>query len=273
MSAAPATAIKSQVDQQSWDAVKRFMLRHCGVVLSDEQSYLLEPRLSPVAKQYCFTTTAELVSAACSSPPTAKLGMALIDAMTTHETMFFRDPAFWKTLEKTVLPELLAGNRGGLRIWSAACSTGQEAYSMAMLLDECFPQHFASATIFANDVSELTVQKARSGIFTTLEVNRGLGAVRLQRHFQQAPGGFQIAERLRSRIAWSTQNLLGVTSGVSDCDLVLCRNVLIYFGELDRATVIKQLYQCARPKGVVGVGSTESIRDAKALAPGLYIKA
>ena len=260
-------------EARTWDAVRRYMLRHCGVVLSDEQRYLLDPRLSPVAKQHKFSTVAELVNAASNAAPTAPLGMALIEAMTTHETMFFRDPPFWKTLEKTVLPQLLADNRGGLKIWSAACSTGQEVYSLAMLLEESFPQHFANATIYADDVSALTVEKARAGIYSTLEVNRGLGAMRLQRHFEQAQGGFQIKSKLRSRITWSTHNLLGGASSCFGCDLVLCRNVLIYFSDLDRAAVINRLFQVARPGGIVGVGSTESIRDMQPLAPGLYLRA
>lgn len=259
-------------DPRSFEQVKRYMLRHCGVVLGDDQSYLIEPRLAPVAKQNNYTTTAEFVSAACDSPAKSPLGMALIEAMTTHETMFFRDPTFWKALEKQVLPQLFAENRGAVRIWSAACSTGQEAYSIAMLLEECFPDRFAGTTIYADDVSALTVERAKEGIFTTLEANRGLGAVRLQRHFEQAPRGFRINAKLRSKIVWSTHNLLGGAASCFGCDLVLCRNVLIYFSELDRNTVISRLFQAARVGGVVGVGSTESLRDKQQLAPGLYIK-
>lgn len=264
----------SSVEARSWDAVKRYMLRHCGVVLSDEQNYLLEPRLAPVAKQHKFASVAELVATATNALPMSTLGMALIDAMTTHETMFFRDAAFWKALEKTVLPQLIANSRGhGLRIWLAACSTGQEAYSLAMLLDECFPEQFATSTLYANDVSALSVERGRDGVYSTLEVNRGLGAVRLQRHFQQATGGFQVADKLRNKISWNTHNLLGSAPDCRDCDLVLCRNVLIYFSDTDRATVLQRLFQAARPGGIVGIGATESILDKQPLAPGLYAKA
>lgn len=255
----------------SWEVVKRYVLRHCAVVLTDEQSYLLEPRLASVAKQHHFPSVAAFAAAASQVPPTSTLGIALIDAMTTHETMFFRDMPFWKTLEKTVLPLLFGAMRGrSLQVWSAACSTGQEVYSLAMLLDECFPEQLANSTIYASDVSALAVEKARNGIYSPLEANRGLGAVRLQRHFTQAPGGFRIAEKLRDKITWSTHNLVGGMPDRSNCDLVLCRNVLIYFSETDRASVIQRLFKATRPGGVVGVGSTESILQVPALAPGLY---
>lgn len=274
----PATSMNAlasapgSTEAATWDAVRKYMLRHCGVVLSDEQRYLLDPRLAPVAKDHRFATIAELVAAASNALPTAPLGMALIEAMTTHETMFFRDPPFWRMLEKQVLPQLFAENRGGLKIWCAACSTGQEVYSMAMLLEEAFPQHVDKTTIYADDVSTISVDKARAGIYSTMEVNRGLGAVRLQRHFEQAPRGFQVKPKLRTRIVWATSNLLGGASSCFGADLVLCRNVLIYFSDLDRAAVISRLFQTARAGGVVGVGSTESIRDMQPLAPGLYSK-
>jgi chemotaxis protein methyltransferase CheR len=273
MVAVAQTSAAASADAPTWDAARRYLLRHCGVVLSEEQHYLLEPRLAPVAKLHHFPSVAAFVAEAGKAAPMSTIGMALIDALTTHETMFFRDPAFWKALEKQVLPGLLAAAPGGgLRLWSAACSTGQEVYSLTMLLTECFPATLEKSSIYATDVSALAVARASAGIFSTLEVNRGLGAMRLHRHFGQAHGGFQIAETLRKAVAASPHNLLGGTPDQSGCDLVLCRNVLIYFSDIDRAAVIQRLFQSVKTGGIVAIGATESIRGMQPIAPGLYVK-
>jgi len=258
----------SASDLACWNAVQHFMLRTCGVVLREDQAYLVDARLGGVAKLHGFTRIAAFVTAACASASTTPLAGALIDAMTTHETLFFRDPTFWKFLEVSVFPKL-AARTGPVRIWSAACSTGQEPYSIAMLLDEKFPQLAARVEIVATDVSELAVERAKSGTYISIEVNRGLAAARLIRHFDQSCGSYKVREHLRQRITWSVHNLLGIRPDPVNCELVLCRNVLIYFGETDRAAVAKRLLQATAPGGVLGVGSTETLRGTQ-LAPGLY---
>ncbi|MCX5746674.1 MAG: protein-glutamate O-methyltransferase CheR [Proteobacteria bacterium] len=256
-----------------WSNVQRFMVRHCGVVLTDDQSYLVESRLTSVAKTHNFVRITDFVSAACAASITSPLVTALIDAMTTHETLFFRDPPFWKNLEDLVLPKLVTRARTGskVKIWSAACSSGQEPYSLAMLLAEKFPELVDKIEIVATDISELTVAKAREGVFSALETNRGLAATRLIKHFEQVTGGFRVRDSLCSRISWSSHNLLGSRPDPSNCDLVLCRNVLIYFGETDRSAVIRRLFQATLPGGIVGVGSTETLRETQ-LTTGLYVR-
>jgi chemotaxis protein methyltransferase CheR len=191
--------------------------------------------------------------------------------MTTHETFFFRDAVFFEALDASIIPRVLAGLSGGrqLRIWCAACSTGQEPYSVAMLLAERHPALFERTQIVATDVSDLTIEQARAAVYSTLEVNRGLHATRLLRHFEQAPGGFRVAERLRCRITWRACNLLDPWCHEDTYDLVLCRNVLIYFSADDREKVVSRLYSVVRRDGCVGVGSTETIRGTR-LSPGWY---
>ena len=259
-------------DHPCWSMVQRFMLRTCGVVLHEDQSYLVDSRLASVAKHHGFQRIDEFVHAACTGPATSACATALIDAMTTHETLFFRDPPFWNNLEKIVLPPLVEKARSGarIRIWSAACSTGQEPYSVAMLIGEKFPE-LESAEIIASDVAELSVERARQGTFTVLEANRGLSAPRLIRNFEQVPCGFRVRPKLRERITWSVHNLLGSKPDPGDCDLVLCRNVLIYFGETDRAEVTRRLFGATGARGVVAVGSTETLRE-KSIAAGFYVR-
>lgn len=245
----------------------------CGVIMGEDQSYLLEARLGPVARRFNYSHITEYVSAACrsttelSSPAT----VALIDAMTTHETFFFRDPNFWSVMEQQVIPRALKARGGsGLKIWSAACSTGQEAYSVAMLLEEKFPAIAATTEIIASDVSPLAVNHALEGTYSTLEVNRGLGAQRLVRHFERGAVGFRVKDHLRRRIRWTTENLLAPRAGPRGCDIVLCRNVLIYFNERDRASVVSKLIGALAPTGALGIGSTETLRGSP-LSPGWYL--
>ena len=241
----------------TWNQVCDFMRRNCAVVLSAEQAYLLESRLGPVTKLHKFDTIPSFVHAACTAPLASPLSRSLVDAMTTHETYFFRDDNFWKVLEAEILAKLVEKRRAGLKIWSAACSHGQEPYSLAMMLEEKYPELAKLTTIVATDVSEPAVERGKAGLYSTLEVNRGLNAVRLIKHFEKAEGGFRIKPKLRERVQWRTHNLLAATPPANDCDLVLCRNVLIYFADDDRKKVFQGLEQALVRGGALGLGTGE----------------
>jgi chemotaxis protein methyltransferase CheR len=271
---AAAAAPKSKINPTTWVAVQQFMLRSCGVELREDQSYLMEPRLAAAAKAHGFPNVNDYVVATCFGAATTPGAKSLIDAMTTHETMFYRDPAFWSALESLVLPRLVETVRsvGRARIWSGACSTGQEPYSLTMLLEEKAPDIADRVEIIATDVAEPSVDRARKGVFTPLEVNRNVNVMRLMKHFDQAPGGFRIKDALRKRVTFETHNLLGANRDPSNCDLVLCRNVLIYFGDTDRSAVLRRLNAAAKPNGFIALGSTETWREGKLIAPGWYQK-
>jgi len=255
----------------TWGSVQSFMHERCGVVLGNDQSYLLEARLGPVASELKFATVHDYVRAACGAPGASSLVERMIDAMTTHETYFFRDAGFWKALEEHILPRLIHGRPPGrpLHIWSAACSTGQEIYSLAMLLEERWPDVAASAEYDATDVSALSIAQGQAGRYTVLEINRGVSAVRLMRHFEQDGACFRVRDRLRQRVRWNTFNLLGHDAAPPACDLVLCRNVLIYFEDRNRARALRRLAAGVSPRGVVGVGAAELL-PGPSLFPGLY---
>jgi|LakWasMet46_HOW7_FD_contig_41_738615_length_2120_multi_2_in_0_out_0_2 chemotaxis protein methyltransferase CheR len=255
----------------SWNALRSFMKEKCGVQLSEEQHYLMEARLGPVAKTLKFRSVDDYVMEACRPGATRTVVSPLIDAMTTHETYFFRDTGFWKTFVDVVIPRL-AERPGPLRIWSAACSTGQEPYTMAMLLEEKFPQLMDRVTITATDVSEGVIEAARHGSYSVFEVNRGVAAPRLMRHFERDGGHFRVKERLRRIVSWAPQNLITQPPPGDGFDLVLVRNVLIYFPEVTRLQVIGRLRSSLRPTGFLGVGSTELIggQNNAAIAPGWY---
>ncbi len=254
----------------AWSTVRGFMRSRCGVLLSDEQHYLLEARLGPLAREFRFASVEAFVAAACSTNGEERLRRAVIDAMTTHETSFFRDRPFWKLLDEQIIPAFKAAGRRSIRIWSAACSTGQEPYSLAMLLEEQWADAAPQCEIIATDVSDLVVEKAKEGAFSQLEVNRGLGAPRLVRFFEQQPMTYRVKEVLRRRITWKVDNLLSPTPGPRDCDLVLCRNVLIYFDEVDRAHVHRRLAGSLAPGGYLGFGATEMSSQGTPLGGGWY---
>jgi chemotaxis protein methyltransferase CheR len=254
-----------------WPLVVEFMRRRCGLVLRDGQEYLLASRLTPVARRLGYPSLSRFVAEATSREADHETVQHFVDAMTTHETSFFRDPVFWATFTREIVPELRAAvrARGSATVWSAACSTGQEPYTVAMLLEELEPAVAAQVRIHATDVSALVVERARQGSFSVLETGRGLHARRLVQHFDADRAGFRIKARLRERVSFAQHNLLGAAPPPLRCDVALCRNVLIYFGAADRAIAIDRLREAVLPHGFVGVGATELL-PGQALSPGWY---
>ncbi len=247
--------------------VQDLMRNRCGVVIADDQDYLLDSRLMPVARQLGAFSVNEVVHRAVElGDDDARL--AVIDAMTTHETFFFRDATFWSVFEQQVLSPLLK-KRDVVDIWSGACSTGQEPYSIAMLVRERWPEDAHRVRIVATDVSPLSVQRARLGMFSTLEVNRGLGARRLARFFDTAPGGFAIHPEIAASIDWRAQNVVEDRPPGGPFDVILCRNVLIYFDRQDKERATTKLTNALKPEGFIGLGSSE-LMTAPSLAGGWY---
>jgi chemotaxis protein methyltransferase CheR len=256
----------------SWGLVRTFMQQRCGVVLESDQEYLLESRLHDVATASGFRGVTEFVAEATRHGGAPALAERLVDALTTHETSFFRDRAFWTVLEQKVLPELLAGHLrdgGDLKVWSAACSTGQEAYSLLMLLDESFPQLAPRVRVVASDIAELTVRRAAAGVFSELELQRGVSPARRDRFFEREADGYRVRASLRARVEFRAHNLLAPLPPVTGCHIAMCRNVLIYFEEAQRLAALRCLASSLLPGTFVGVGSTELIR-AEQVAPGWY---
>jgi chemotaxis protein methyltransferase CheR len=240
--------------------------RHFAVLLRDrlgievgvEKLYLVESRLKPIAAEAGVRDVAELL-AQLRRGAGGKLLAQVLDAMTTNETFFFRDGTPFDQL-RLLLPELVEARRGApLRIWCAACSTGQEPYSIAMLLDE-EAGRFAGlrSEIVATDVSPRVLEKAKAGVYSAFEVQRGLNAQRLARHFDPDPGGYRIKPALKRDISWRPGNLLGGFAELGLFDVIFCRNVLIYFARETRATVLERLADRLREGGRLFLGAAET---------------
>lgn len=243
-----------------FEFISALVRREAAIVLETGKEYLVESRLAPVAREAGLATTADLVGA-LRLPTAVALQRKVIEAMTTHETSFFRDASPFEALQKDVIPAVM-GTRARerkIRIWCAAASSGQEPYTIAMNLLQNFP---ALATwdvrIIATDISRPILEKARSGRYTQLEVNRGLPAPYLLKYFERAGMEWQINAAVRKLVQFDEMNLLRPWHGLADVDIVFMRNVLIYFDVETRREILARVRRVMRPDGFLFMGSAET---------------
>jgi chemotaxis protein methyltransferase CheR len=238
----------------------------CGVMLDESKGYLVESRLSQLARQHGCASYRDL----CLRARTASdhtLQQKIIDAITTQETLFFRDNSPFDALQNKIIPDLIdAITRNNatkrLRIWSAACSTGQEPYSMAMVLREMIP-NFASwnLTILATDISDAAIAQASRGWYAAHEIDRGMRPALLAKYFQASQGGWQAKGEIRGMVSFQRRNLLKPFTDVGTFDVIFCRNVAIYFDAARRRDLFLRLADRLAPGGAMVVGSSESLLD------------
>jgi chemotaxis protein methyltransferase CheR len=231
-----------------------------GISLDASKRYLLESRLDDIMREQRCTTFSELYTRAKSTAG-KPLERRIVDAISTNETFFFRDAKTFDLIKHKLVPDLLGDDlRRPIRIWSAACSTGQEAYSLTIALKEIlFDLATSRVTILGTDISEAVVNTANRGEYTPLELGRGLDPKLQAKYFRAVGGGVhRVADELRGVCRFEVDNLLAPrTQG--PFDIVLCRNVLIYFSGADKATVVKNLLARLKKTGFLLVGATESL--------------
>lgn len=244
-----------------------FVQTICGVSLSLDKKYLLDSRLSELLDTCPNRSYGELVETA-RQPSQGQLRSQLIDALTTNETLFFRDGAPFEAVKHKLLPELLDAQdegriQGPIRIWSAACSTGQEVYSLAMVVRELLPEsEYSRVMILGTDVSDAAVQSASKGLFSDLIASRGLDEQMLNRHFVRTPAGWQVRDELRALVSFVRANLLEYFEQLGMFDIIMCRNVAIYFTPEVRQDLFLRLRRRMRSAaGALFVGSAESLLD------------
>ena len=232
--------------------------RRSGILLGADKRYLVETRLGRVVRELNLPGIEELLKRLLQQRDLA-LEKAVIDAMTTNETLWFRDEYPFTALRDVFFPEAVAAKKRSLRIWSAACSTGQEAYSISILAQELTPNF--SVEIVGTDLSSRVVEQARAGVFDELSLGRGLSAARKQQHFSRVPEGWQIHAELRRRTRFQTGNLLEPPTGLGRFDIIFCRNVLIYFSRETKSKIIEHLASALQPGGVLLLGASESVQS------------
>jgi chemotaxis protein methyltransferase CheR len=229
-----------------------------GIVLDEGKSYLLEARLLPVAREEGESTLdglCNLIRAAGGH----RLRDKVVEALTTNETLFFRDIKPFEALQKVLIPELMKQRASArqLRFWCAACSTGQEPYSLAMLWREMNVPGW-QIDILATDLADGVLERARAGRFQQLEVNRGLPAKYLVKYFHRDGMTWEIQPAIRSMIRWQKFNLKDSMAGMPLFDVVFCRNVLIYFDLQTKRGILTNFRKVLRPQGYLILGASET---------------
>ncbi len=243
-----------------FETVQELVRRHAAIVLEPGKSYLVEARLAPLVRREGAASLAALVDR-IRSTPFGPLHERVVDAMTTNETSFFRDLHPFEALRRVVLPELIQRRQveRKLHIWCGASSSGQEPYSIAMLLHDHLPQLRGwSVSLLATDLSEEMLARARAGRFSQLEVNRGLPAPLLVRHFTQDGGEWQLGEKLRRLVTFRPLNLVKPWPPMPPLDVVFLRNVMIYFDLATRRTILERIRRALQPDGYLFLGATET---------------
>lgn len=238
--------------------VSDLVRRKSAIQLAPGKEYLVESRLIPVAKELGFTG-AGAVDAYIRSIKQKPEGVdheQIVDALTTNETSFFRDISPFQTLAQYVIPTLWEEGRRNIRIWSAACSTGQEPYSIAMTLFDVKNQ--PGFQIVATDLSKVVLAKARAGSYTQLEVNRGLPAQNMVRYFERDGRGWLVNNELKKYITFKEHNLMTPAPIGGPYDIVFIRNVLIYFDIDMKRQVLARVAQSMRPGGFLFLGAAET---------------
>jgi chemotaxis protein methyltransferase CheR len=250
--------ISPALSPENYTFLQQYIQKESGISLGNDKLYLLKSRLQPIVEQQHLKSLDELCLRLRANPPEA-LRRAVVESMTTHETLFFRDPAVFDMLRGELIPELVKTRAAGktLRIWCAACSSGQEPYSLAMLLLEMGLTGW-NLQILATDLSSQILARAQSGRFLQIEVNRGLAASLLVKYFQREGLDWQLKDTVRRMVRFTAFDLRHNMQGLGPYDLILCRNVLIYFETDTRKNILAGLRRSLAPGGYLLLGASET---------------
>jgi chemotaxis protein methyltransferase CheR len=244
-----------------FDYLRMLVQQQSAVVLGAEKKYLADLHLEPVAMRAGFPSIGSLVER-LKQMPLGTLHMQTVEALLTNETSFFRDRHPFEALKTSVIPELMAQRQQerSLRIWCAACSSGQEPYSIAMLIQEHFPELLNwQLQIIASDMSGKMLARSKQGYYSQLEVNRGLSPALRDKYFQRHQENWQISDRLRKMLTVRQINLIHEWKRLPAMDIIFLRNVLIYFDTPTKATILHKTQQHLRPDGYLFLGGGETV--------------
>jgi chemotaxis protein methyltransferase CheR len=279
-------AARDNVDQAEFDQFRQFLEDACGISLGDNKQYLVTNRMRRLMDDHKIASFGELVRNLRQGVH-RKLKEQVIDAMTTNETFWFRDVYPYDHLKNNLFSQLMSGNNkmfGPVRIWSAACSSGQEPYSISMMAEEFKQKNMGNLArqvqIVATDLSTTVLEQARQGEYDKLSVMRGLSNERLDKFFDKtSDGNWKVKSFLRDRIEFRPINLMDSYAGLGKFDIVFCRNVLIYFNADLKRQILQKIHASLKPQGILYLGSSEGLAGAADLfemvrcEPGILYKA
>lgn len=249
------------ISDQEYRDFSRFLESQCGIVLGDSKQYLVRSRLSPLVTKFKIASLSDLLRDVVTGR-NRELRVAAVDAMTTNETLWFRDTYPFTVLAEKLLPEVAASRRP-IKIWSAASSSGQEPYSMAMTVLETQqrkPGMLTSVSITATDISTSMLDMCRAGVYDNLALGRGLSPERRRTFFEDAGDGrMKVKDNVKRLVNFRPQNLMDSYALLGKFDIIFCRNVLIYFSPDMKSKVLNQMANSLNPGGYLLLGASESL--------------
>ncbi len=258
---------RAKVTPDEFQLLKKYIYESSGIALEKGKEYLLETRLNSLLDEYGCSTFRDLYFKS-KADSTNKIEEKIIDAISTNETYFFRDKAPFELLQHKILPDLIDKRsknstlKPSLKLWSAASSTGQEIYSIAMTLNEMgISTNNYNIKLLGTDISDSAVAQASYGSYNKFEVSRGLEQTRLNRYFDKIEDKWRINDQIRIMVQFKKMNLMKSFAGIGKFDIILCRNVMIYFTEEDRKRIYTNLARALEPDGYLLIGSTESLTN------------
>jgi chemotaxis protein methyltransferase CheR len=250
------------LNPRDFDLLAQLVRKRSGIVLTPEKTYLMNSRLTPVARRHGLGSVDDLVRVLRSGTRGAQLETDIVEAMTTNESFFFRDMVPFDAFRDVMLPHMLQAraDRRSLRVWCAAASAGQEPYSLAILLKEASTKLAGwRHEILGTDISEEILEKARAGLYSQFEVQRGLPIQMLARHFEKRGDMWQVNAAVRAMVQYRKFNLLDRLAGLGSFDIVFCRNVLIYFDRETKSDILSRIAAQMPADGFLILGAAETV--------------
>ncbi|MEW8431730.1 MAG: chemotaxis protein [gamma proteobacterium symbiont of Ctena orbiculata] len=252
----------AKITPAEYESFKAFLQQACGILLGNGKEYLVSSRLNKIMQDAQVESLGALLKLLHSAAH-SRLKVKVIDAMTTNETFWFRDIGHYILLKETILPDLNLQRGSAIRIWSAACSSGQEPYNISMIAEEYKLIKAAArpVQIIATDISSKMLEEARAGIYCGLSVERGLTQEQRRRFFVPKERCLEVRQEIKHRVSFSSLNLAGSYHGLGKFDVIFCRNVLIYFSNELKRDIVDRMANALDPGGYLFLGSTESINQ------------
>lgn len=252
-----------EISPESYVQFQEFLSSRSGIRLGDNKRYLVTNRLAGICRNSGIESLDELIKNLIKGSLTHSLVTEIIDAMTTNETFWFRDVAQFQELQQIVFPELSKNRMMTTRIWSAGCSSGQEAYSIGIAIDRYNRNNptkaLSNVQIVGTDISESILRRARNGRFSDLELSRGLDMESRSRYFVNSNGGWEFDKKISSKVQFQFLNLQQSFSSLGQFELIFCRNVLIYFSDELKKDILTRMVKALKPSGYLFLSSTETI--------------
>jgi chemotaxis protein methyltransferase CheR len=260
----PTISAGMTLSLQEYQQFQDFLRQSCGIVLSDNKQYLVKNRLVDIFQEFDLKSFQELLQLLRSHTVISRsLNVRVVDAMTTNETFWFRDQSQFDELQQKVLPELIEKKTGTIRIWSAACSSRQQPYSISLCIEDILAGYKAltekNVQIIGTDISEHILEKAKKAVYSELESSRGLDTKTRALCFQQIHDGFKLKTEISQRVRFQQFNLLKSFSVLGRFDIIFCRNVLIYFSDEIKRDILTRMANVLEVGGYIFLSSTESM--------------